>query len=164
MYSTSPDTLLAAVNPVRMALPMVEGRIPAGFPSPAGDFDLKCLDLNDLLITHPLATFFWQVSGWSMVNEHIGDGDILVVNRALAPQHGNIVVAQVDNQFTVKILHLQGGCVKLVAANPDFEEITFGEFQELVIVGVVTASIRQRLTHRSVAAQHKTRDAKSGGM
>ena len=62
---------------------MVEGRIPAGFPSRADDFLLKRQDLNELMITHPLATLFWQVTGCSMVGVGIGAGDILVVNRAL---------------------------------------------------------------------------------
>ncbi|MEO7232185.1 MAG: hypothetical protein ABIW96_05760 [Polaromonas sp.] len=63
------DAIAAAAHPPRLTLAMVEGSIPAGFPSPADDFPLKGLDLNDLLITHPLATFFMQVSGWSVVLE-----------------------------------------------------------------------------------------------
>ncbi len=58
----------------------------AGFPSPADDFAVRRQDLNDLLITHPVATFYWQVSGLSMVDAGIGDGDLLVVNRALKPK------------------------------------------------------------------------------
>ena len=127
----------------RLLLPMAEGKIAAGFPSPADDFAVKRHDLNELLITHPLATFMWQVSGRSMELAGIGDGDVLVVNRALTPVHGDIVVAQVDADFTVKTLHMRAGRVKLVPANPTFPEITFKEGQQLVICGVVTAAIKR---------------------
>ncbi|MEO5659568.1 MAG: translesion error-prone DNA polymerase V autoproteolytic subunit [Polaromonas sp.] len=145
-----PADALAAAHPApRLRLLRIEGRIPAGFPSPADDFALNSLDLNELLITHPLATFFMQVSGWSLVLMHICDKDLVVVNRALAPQHGQVVVAQVDNEFTLKILHKQGGCIKLLSANPDFGEMTFREGQELLVIGVVTAVIKRLLTQRS---------------
>ncbi|NDP63083.1 translesion error-prone DNA polymerase V autoproteolytic subunit [Polaromonas sp.] len=159
MHGPAPEAIPAACHPPRLTLAMVEGRIPAGFPSPADDFALKGLDLNDLLITHPLATFFMQVSGWSLVLEHICDQDIVVVNRALTPRHGHVVVALVDNQFTIKILHRQGGCIKLMPANPEFGEMVFQDGQELVIIGVVTASIRRRLAPRSLAECHGARDA-----
>lgn len=122
---------------------MVEGRLPAGFPSPADDFAEKRQDLNELLITHPLATFFWQVSGRSMEGAGIWDGDILVVNRAINAVHGHIVVAQVDGDFTVKYLHKRAGKVKLVPANPTFPELVFKEGQELIICGVVTSTIKR---------------------
>jgi DNA polymerase V len=128
---------------VPLPLPMVEGTIRAGFPSPADDFAIKRHDLNELLITHPVATFFWQVRGMSMQQAGIGDGDILVVNRALAPQHRDIVVAEVDNDFTVKYLYKRAGRLKLVAADPTFPEIVPREGQTLVICGVVTSAIRR---------------------
>ena len=130
-------------TPPRCALPIVEGKIPAGFPSPADDFATKRHDLNELLITHPLATFFWQVSGESMREAGIFDSDILVVNRALRPVHRSIVVAQVDGEFTVKFLHKRADRVKLVPANPTFPEIIFKEGQQLIICGVVTSSIKR---------------------
>jgi DNA polymerase V len=123
---------------------MVQGTIRAGFPSPADDFAVKRQDLNDLLITHPQATFFWRVRGTSMLGAGITDGDILIVNRALTPLHGDIVVAEVDNDFTVKYLHKRNGRVKLKAADATFPDITFEkDGQQLVIVGVVTATIKQ---------------------
>ena len=96
-----------------LLLPMVQGRISAGFPSPADDFAVKRLDLNDL-ITHPLATFFRKTSGRSMIEAGIDDGDILVVNRALTPIYRHIVVAQVDGDFTVKYLFKRDGRIKLL--------------------------------------------------
>lgn len=129
-----------------LALPIVEGRVRAGFPSPADDFAVNRHDLNELLITHPLATFFWQVSGQSMREAGIDDGDILVVNRALTPVHGHIVVAQVDGDFTVKKLHSRAGKIKLIPANPTFPELTFKEGQQLIICGVVTSAIKRFVT------------------
>lgn len=122
---------------------MVPTRLPAGFPSPADDFAVERHDLNELLITHPQATFFWRVSGKSMVEAGIDDGDILVVNRALTPSHRNIVVAQIDGDFTVKYLHKRNGRIKLVAGNPTFPDITFKDGQVLTICGVVTCAIKR---------------------
>jgi DNA polymerase V len=125
-------------------LPMMQGSVRAGFPSPADDFSVKRHDLNELLVTHPAATFFWRVRGTSMEGAGIRDGDILVVNRALTPVHGDIVVAEVDTDFTVKYLHRRHGRVKLQAADPTFPDIVFDkDGQQLVIVGVVTATIKR---------------------
>ena len=133
----------AAIEAPRVFLPMVATRLPAGFPSPADDFSVKRHDLNELLITHPQATFFWRVAGKSMVEAGIDDGDILVVNRALTAGHRNIVVAQIDGDFTVKYLHKRNGRIRLVAANPTFPDITFKEGQVMVVVGVVTCTIKR---------------------
>ena len=128
-----------------LSLPMVEGRIRAGFPSPAADFSVKRQDLNDLLITHPAATFFWTVAGKSMLGAGIDEGDILVVNRALAShaRHGDVVVAEVDHDFTVKYLHIRAGQVQLRAADPTFPPIIFRDGQTMTICGVVTSCIKR---------------------
>ena len=78
-----------------------------------------------------------------MVEAGIDDGDLLVVNRVLTPQHRHIVVAQVDGDFTVKYLHKRNGKVKLVAANPTFADIVFKDGQTLTICGVVTCTIKR---------------------
>jgi DNA polymerase V len=124
---------------------MAQGAVRAGFPSPADDFSVKRQDLNELLITHPTATFFWRVRGTSMLGAGICDGDILVVNRALSPKHGDIVVAEVDNDFTVKYLFRRNGRVKLQAADPTFPDIVFEQQDglRLTIVGVVTSTIKR---------------------
>ena len=138
-----PDAVWMAIEAAPLLLPIAGSTLQAGFPSPADDFAVKRHDLNELLITHPQATFFWRVAGKSMVEAGIDDGDLLVVNRALKPAHNNIVVAQVDNDFTVKYLHKKNGRIKLVAANPTFPDITFRDGQELVICGVVTCTIKR---------------------
>lgn len=96
-----------------------------------------------MLTPHPLTTFLWRVSGTSMIEAGIFDGDILVVDRSLQARHGDVVVAQVDNDFTVKYLHRRAGRMKLVAANPAFPAIEPKEGQTVYVVGVVTATIKQ---------------------
>lgn len=138
-----PAAAWAALGCLPLELPMMQLSIQTGFPSPADDFAAHRHDLNTLLITHPLATFFWRVSGTSMQPAGIDDGDILVVNRALTPEHRSIVVAQVDGDFTVKYLHKRGGRIKLVPANATFPDIVFKDGQTLVICGVVTSTIKR---------------------
>ena len=98
MYSPLPPSATGFESSGPLLLPMVEGTVWAGFPSPAADFQVKRHDLNDLMVTHPAATFFWHVRGTSMVEAGISDGDMLVVNRALVPQHMDVVVAEVDGE------------------------------------------------------------------
>ena len=125
------------------SLPFLHWRPAAGFPSPADDFHHARLSLDDLLITHPLATFFFEVSGRSMEGAGIFDRDLVLVNRALHPVHGHIVLAQVDNDFTVKYLHLRRGRPELVAANPTFPTVQLADGQQLMVCGVVTAAIKR---------------------
>lgn len=116
--------------------------MPAGFPSPAADFAVKRHDLNELLITHPAATFMWRARGLSMIDLGIADGDILVVNRALNAKHGAIVVAEIDGDFTVKQFWRRNGVVQLRAGNATFPPILFKDGQTMTICGVVTATIK----------------------
>jgi DNA polymerase V len=95
--------------------------VAAGFPSPAEDLGGKRIDLGQLLITHPQATYFLRASGHSMTEAGIHDQDILVVDKAIKPRHGHIVVAIVDGDFTVKRLFQRAGHIKLKAANPSGE-------------------------------------------
>ena len=143
MNSICPPGAIVFIPGVRVPLAWVDGTVPAGFPSPAADFEVKRHDLNDLLITHPAATFMWQARGLSMVDLGIGDGDLLVCNRALTPKHGDRVIAEVDGDFAVKQLFKRSGMLQLRSGNPTFPPIIFREGQMMTICGVVTASIRQ---------------------
>ena len=118
-------------------------RVCAGFPSPAEDLGAQRIDLAQVLITHPQATFILRARGHSMMEAGIFDNDLLVVNRALVPRHRHIVVAVVDGDFTVKRLYQLGGRIKLQAANPTFPDIVPKDGQLLEVWGVVTASIKQ---------------------
>ncbi|MDT8992643.1 translesion error-prone DNA polymerase V autoproteolytic subunit [Curvibacter sp. APW13] len=118
----------------------------AGFPSPAEDLGGKRIDLGELIITHPQATYFLRVSGHSMVEAGIFDKDIMVVDRAIKPRHGHIVVAIVDGDFTVKQLYQRAGRTKLKAANPIYPDITPKDGQTIEVWGVVTATVRQMVS------------------
>ena len=118
-------------------------RVCAGFPSPAEDLGAQRIDLTQVLITHPQATFLLRARGHSMMQAGIFDNDIMVVNRAVTPRHKHIVVAVVDGEFTVKRLYQLGGRVKLQAANPTFPDIVPHDGQLLEVWGVVTACIKQ---------------------
>lgn len=120
---------------------LVEAVVRAGFPSPAEDLGGKRIDLNEVLITHPQATYLFRVSGESMKDAGINDEDYVVVNRALKPAHGHIVLAQLDDEFTVKYLHSRNGRVKLKAANPTYPDIVPRDGQTVTVWGVVTSSI-----------------------
>ena len=124
-------------------LTLVPASVHAGFPSPAEDHVGKPLDLNDLRVTHPQAPFMLSVAGDSMVEEGIDDRDIIVVNRAIKPRHGHIVVAILDGEFAVKKLYQRAGRVKLLAGNPTYPPIIPGDGQSLVVWGVVTSSIKR---------------------
>ena len=119
-------------------IPLYASKVSAGFPSPAEDYIETQLDLNELLVTHKAATFFFRVKGDSMVNAHIHDGDLLVANRALVPAHCDIVVAVVNAELTVKTLFKRRDVVKLVAANDAYPEIVIQPDSEFIVWGVVT--------------------------
>ncbi len=126
-------------------LPLFISCVAAGFPSPAEDYMEKRLDLNDLLIKHPAATFFVRVEGDSMRDAGILSGDILVVDRALEAVHGKIVVAVIDGEFTVKRLHIHSGGVTLLPENPAYPALEVKPGSEFQIWGVVTYVIHRAL-------------------
>src|SRR5690606_35870975 len=96
----------AIEGPVTAAwrVPLYTERVPAGFPSPAQDYIEQTLDLNELCISHPAATFFVRVEGESMTGAGIFPNDILVVDRSLTARHGDIVIASLEREMTVKLL------------------------------------------------------------
>lgn len=142
-----PDPLTCSVprllGPLGLSALSLQSSVRAGFPSPAEDFQAKRIDVLERVVKHPQATYCMTVRGDSMREAGIFDGDVLLVDRAVKPGHGQIVVAVVDGEFTCKQLWLRGGHFKLKAANPTFADITPSEGQTVEIWGVVIASIRQ---------------------
>jgi len=122
---------------------LLQNRVCAGFPSPAEDLGAQRIDLTQVLVVHPQATYFMRASGHSMVEAGIFDNDIIVVDRAIKPRHNHVVVAIVDGDFTVKHLYQRAGRIKLKAANPTFPDIVPKEGQTIEVWGVVTSSIKQ---------------------
>ena len=119
-------------------LPFFESRIPAGFPSPASDYLDQGLDLNELLIRHPAATFFVRVEGESMTGAGIHPGDTLVVDRAEEAADRKVVVAVVNGEFTVKRLRCLQDKLYLEAENPALPPLQITEEMDFEVWGVVT--------------------------
>lgn len=126
-----------ALQPPPLSIHAFLHKVPAGFPSPADDYVEK-LDLNTHLIQHPAATFIVRVSGHSMTGAGIFDGDELIVDRSLNPESGQVVVAVLDGELTIKRLMRAQGRVWLKAENPDYPDIAVDAEQDLRIWGVVT--------------------------
>ena len=130
----------------------VAGSVVAGFPSPAEQYLEPPLDLNELLVKRPAATYFVRVEGDSMSDAGINDKDLLVVDRSLTPANGDIIIAAVDGEFTVKRLGIGDSGLgigkmrkvyRLIPENPKFKEIVIQPGQEFAFWGVVTVCIHQ---------------------
>lgn len=141
--TTGPDHALVATA-VRTARhgkepprPLFQSRVPAGFPSPADDHVETALDLSAQLIQNEEATFFVRVAGDSMTEAGIHDGDILVVDRSIEPEHGSVVVAALDGELTVKRYEVRSGVPYLMPEADGYDPIPIRDGQELVVWGVV---------------------------
>lgn len=121
-------------------LPLYLERISAGFPSPAQDYVEQRLDLNQLCVKRPAATYFLRVEGLSMINAGIYPDDLLVVDRSITAQAGDIVVASLNGEFTVKVLEFEP--LMLVPKNEDYHPIVITESDDFEIFGVVTNVVR----------------------
>lgn len=145
LKSTEIEQIEPAGSDKSLALPLAGSKVAAGFPSAAEDFVEGKLDLNDILIKRPAATFYVKVAGESMRDAGIFPGDILVVDRGENPRHGHVVVAVVNGELTVKRLYKKGKIVRLDAENPAFPNIEMQGETELAIWGVVRANVHRFL-------------------
>jgi DNA polymerase V len=137
------SVLLSALGPrAHLVMPWMQHSTPAGFPSPAADFEVDRLDLAQMLQLDEPFCFMTRVSGRSMTGAGIEPGDLIVVNRSLSPKHDDIIVAVLDNEVTLKTLYQKHGVTKLVPANPEFPEIVLKEGQTLEVWGVLTACVK----------------------
>ena len=126
-----------------MPLPMAASPVRGGFPSPAEDFAVTRIDLAKELVQHPLCTFILRLTGDSMEGAGMFDGDLLVVDKYLKPEHGDIVVAEVDGEFTCKRLYMRNGQFMLRPENPTYPDIRPKDGQQIEIWGVVTSSVKR---------------------
>ncbi len=118
----------------------------AGFPSPAEEYLQDSLDFNRDLIRHPEATFYGRVIGDSMIGAGINDGDIAVIDKSREAHDGSIVVAFVNNEFTIKYIdlsHKSDGYIELRPANPKYKPIRIADGDEFEVWGVVVYTIKQ---------------------
>ncbi|MDG2369432.1 MAG: translesion error-prone DNA polymerase V autoproteolytic subunit [Flavobacteriales bacterium] len=125
------------------SVPFYEASVSAGFPSPAEDFmDLE-LNLQDYLIQHPSATFCVRVTGDSMIKAGISSGDVMIVDRSLETKDGNIVLAVLNGEFTVKRIKKNKDQLLLIPENTKFDPIIVSEEMDFKVWGVVTHVVHQ---------------------
>jgi DNA polymerase V len=126
-------------------IPLFSDHVPAGFPSPATDYCERKLDLNELCVKKPAATYFVRAQGESMIEAGIFPGDVIVVDRSLNAVHGDIVVASYNGELLLKKLETRPE-TRLVAMNKDFDSIVIPEGSDLQIFGVATTVIHNLRT------------------
>ncbi|RDC64296.1 LexA family protein [Adhaeribacter pallidiroseus] len=143
--------ILATYSPTSLtnsvAVQLYEHQVPAGFPSPAADFTERTLDLNEFIVKRPSATFFVEVSGDSMQNAGIYNKDIIVVDKSLRAVHGNIVLALVQGEFTVKRLHYVGERLFLRPENEKYQLLEITSEMDFVVWGVVIHVLHKLYGH-----------------
>ena len=118
------------------------GEVKAGFPSPADDMHEK-LDLVRMLVKHPASTFFFRISGTSMVDASLDEGDIIIVDKSLDPYDGCIAVCYIDGEFTVKRVAIDSEGVSLMPANRRYKPIRISAENNFIVWGIVTFVIKK---------------------
>lgn len=124
----------------QLDIPLFSDAVTAGFPSPATDYCERKLDLNELCIQNPAATYFVRAQGDSMIDAGIFPGDVLVVDRSITASHGDIVIVSVNGELTVKLLETRP-TMRLVPMNSQYEPIDVPEDADLEVFGVATTVV-----------------------
>lgn len=139
-----------ALTDTELPLAYASEGVRAGFPSPAQDYLSDTIDLNKTLINHPAATFYARVEGDSMEGEGIDEGDILVVDRSLTAENGDLAVCCLNGEFTLKRLEISPERrIRLMPSNPRYRPIVVGHDDDFRVWGVVTYTIKSnRRRHR----------------
>ena len=127
-------------------IPLALSPVVGGFPSPAEGYVQGAIDLNRTLVNHPATTFYARVQGESMRGRGIDDGDLVVIDKSLESKDGDIVVAYLDGEFTIKTLQIEpeGKGVTLLPANPKFSPIPITVDNDFMVWGVVTYTIKKQ--------------------
>lgn len=124
-------------------IPLFATAVSAGFPSPSDDYFQSAIDLNRELIRNPAATFYARVSGISMINDGVDDGDLLVIDKSVTPFDGCLAVCFIDGAFTLKRVKMVKECIWLLPANPDYPQIQVTPDCQFAIWGVVRYLIKK---------------------
>ena len=127
----------------RFRIPLLNDSVSAGFPSPADDYTEENIDLNEHLISNPFSTFFLRVKGDSMINAGIKDKDLIIVDKSLIAKPGNIIIAMIDGEFTIKRLSIKNDELYLKAENNNYPDFRFKNHIDVQIWGVVIYSIHR---------------------
>ena len=129
----------------KFKIPLLNDSVSAGFPSPADDYTEENIDLNEHLISNPFSTFFLRVKGESMINAGIKDKDLIIVDKSLIAKPGDIVIAMIDGEFTIKRLSIKNDELYLKAENHNYPDFNFKNHIDVQIWGVVIYSIHSYL-------------------
>ena len=129
----------------RFRIPLLNDSVSAGFPSPADDYTEENIDLNEHLISNPSSTFFLRIRGDSMINAGIKDKDLIIVDKSLIAKPGNIIIAMIDGEFTIKRLSIKNDELYLKAENHNYPDFSFKNHIDVQIWGVVIYSIHSYL-------------------
>ena len=129
----------------KFKIPLLTDSVSAGFPSPADDYTEENIDLNEHLISNPFSTFFLRVKGDSMINAGIKDKDLIIVDKSLIAKPGDIVIALIDGEFTIKRLSIKNNELYLKAENHNYPDFRFKNHIDVQIWGVVIYSIHSYL-------------------
>ena len=129
----------------KFKIPLLTDSVSAGFPSPADDYTEENIDLNEHLISNPFSTFFLRVKGDSMINAGIKDKDLIIVDKSLTTRPGNIIIAMIDGEFTIKRLSIKNNELYLKAENHNYPDFRFKNHIDIQIWGVVIYSIHSYL-------------------
>lgn len=143
LYNTKSIQFFKTDVSTYLKLPFVANGISAGFPSPADDFLDINIDLNKYLIKNPTTTFYGRVSGNSMIDAGINDGDLLIIDKSLEPKNNKIAVCFIDGDFTVKRIQIEKDVIWLIAENKEYKPIKVTKDNDFVIWGIVTSVIKQ---------------------
>ena len=129
----------------KFRIPLLNDSVSAGFPSTADDYTEENIDLNEHLISNPFSTFFLRVKGDSMINAGIKDRDLIIVDKSLTARPGNIIIAMIDWEFTMKRLSIKNNELYLKAENHNYPDFRFKNHIDVQIWGVVIYSIHSYL-------------------
>ena len=122
---------------------IINSGIAAGFPSPADDFKQNRISLDNELVKNKEATFFARVSGESMINAGLEDGDLIVIDRSIEPINNKIAVCFIEGEFTVKRLIVKKNKIWLKPENSSYKPIEVNDDDQLIIWGIVTNVIKK---------------------
>lgn len=145
MKNSNVKGIYPASTETKIIVPLVGDNVSAGFPSPAESYIEDQLDIAKYMIQHPAASYFIRVKGDSMIKVGIQDGDLLLVDRAVAYANGSIVLAVLNGEFLVKTLHINKGKFTLHPENDDYQDIKIEGDMVFEVWGVVTKMIRDFL-------------------
>lgn len=142
-------------------IPYADRGIRAGFPSPAQDYMEMAIDLNKELVKHPASTFYGRVVGDSMKDAGIFEGDILVIDKSLEPQTGDMAVCFIDGEFTIKYIEIRRNTVWLIPGNEAYAPLKVTSQNEFMIWGIVTYSIHNQQNKRAPALHSRKQSTRT---